>query len=43
MFLVEMTVGIIENERKILIDKENEKREALKKSEEMLEKDRADF
>jgi hypothetical protein len=43
MFLVEMTVGIIENERKILIQKEDEKREALKKSEEMLEKDFGDF
>jgi len=43
MFLVEMTVGIIEKERKILIQKEDEKREALKKSEDMLEKDYKDF
>jgi len=43
MFLVEMTVGIIEKEREVLIQKAGEKDEALKKSDEMLEKDWEEF
>ena len=43
MFLVEMTVGIIEQERETLINKASEKEEALKKSDDMLEKDWKEF
>jgi len=43
MFLVEMTVGIIEQERETLINKAAEKEEALKKSDDMLEKDWREF
>jgi len=43
MFLVEMTVGMIEQEREALIHKAVEKEGALKKSDEMLEKDWKDF
>lgn len=43
MFLVEMTVGIIEKERETLIQKAGEKEDALKKSEDMLEKDLKEF
>jgi len=43
MFLVEMTAGIIENERETLIQKSGDKEDALKKSDEMLEKDWKEF
>lgn len=43
MFLVERTVGIIEKEREQLIQKAGEKEDALKKSDEMLEKDWSEF
>jgi len=43
MFLVEMTVGIIEKEKDVLIQKSGEKEDALKKSDEMLEKDWEEF
>jgi len=43
MFLVEMTVGIIEKEKDVLIQKSSEKEDALKKSDEMLEKDWEEF
>jgi len=43
MFLVERTVGIIEKEKEVLIEKAAEKDDALKKSDEMLEKDWKEF